>query len=331
VGDIYRRLAKIVVELGDVAKLLYNIHGLDSNLGLPSWIPDWSNQHFPFFSLSPTLGSASATVDIPYVRAGGPQTEMRVSDDGNRLHCEGYIFDVIDRLSDRKIDDDDDNDQVQPKESDKSNADEVGSKPKKAPHSYQFLCRCLSEMAAFLETKSAYTLEMHEETVWRTAIWNCPRSGQRKADLLYADLYKSFQNFVGFRSLSKRGIIDKFAPRMTVLDKELGFLVPGDVAVNIIIQETSNEHDKAEKYANWATTICIQMRRCGTTRGYLGHAPKNAQVGDVVCVIMGAAIPFTLRRTPEGFCVIGQCYLHGIMEGEALRDPNLRKDSITLV
>lgn len=128
-------MARAVIDLGEGAKLLYNLHGLDTMLDLPSWVPDWSNQHFPHFSVSPIPGSASKTIDIPYVRAGGLHSEMQVSEDGNSLQCTGYIVDTIDRLTDSNInDDDDDND---PKE-------ETSKTDKRKPsHSYRYLCRCL--------------------------------------------------------------------------------------------------------------------------------------------------------------------------------------------
>lgn len=318
----YRRVAKIVVEEGDGAKLLYNLHGLDTDLDLPSWIPDWSNQHFPFFSLSPMPGSTSTTLDIPYLCAGGSQAEMRVSDDGNNLHCVGYIVDVVDRLTDAKIDDDSKQDDK--KEAGKSTEDEVS-------HSYKYLCRCISELAAFLATKSVYPPGTHDEIIWRTVIWNRPRSHQKKVDMQYEDLYRSFQDHVKFRNLSPQRIVEQSRPRMKGLDKEIGFLVPGDVATKIILQETDAVQDQAEKFANWATTLCIRMKRCGTMKGYVGHVPKGAQIGDVICVIAGAAVPFALRETAEGYRVVGQCYLHGIMEGEALQNPSLYKKSIILV
>src|ERR1051325_10188402 len=49
IADTYRGVARIVIELGDGAKLLYTIHGLGSNRDLPSWVPYWSNQPFPCF------------------------------------------------------------------------------------------------------------------------------------------------------------------------------------------------------------------------------------------------------------------------------------------
>ncbi|CZR66859.1 uncharacterized protein PAC_16760 [Phialocephala subalpina] len=71
-----------------------------------------------------------------------------------------------------------------------------------------------------------------------------------------------------------------------------------------------------------------------TQRGYLGFAPENTQIGDEVYVINGSKVPFVLRRlnktyelesrTDESiipdvpaFNLIGNCYVHGIMDGEA--------------
>lgn len=51
----------------------------------------------------------------------------------------------------------------------------------------------------------------------------------------------------------------------------------------------------------------------------MGMCPDTAQVGDLVCVLFGAQIPFVLRkREPEGYIVVGECYVHGIMDGEAM-------------
>lgn len=44
--------------------------------------------------------------------------------------------------------------------------------------------------------------------------------------------------------------------------------------------------------------------------------------GDALCTILGANVPLVLRPTENGtFCVIGECYFHGLMHGESLLDP----------
>lgn len=56
-----------------------------------------------------------------------------------------------------------------------------------------------------------------------------------------------------------------------------------------------------------------------TKKGYLGLVPKGAQKGDRVAVRMGSETPFILRkRSAGGFEVIGETYVHGIMDGEVI-------------
>lgn len=51
----------------------------------------------------------------------------------------------------------------------------------------------------------------------------------------------------------------------------------------------------------------------------LGLVPDNAQPGDLVCILNGADLPLLLRqRADQDFDFIDQCYVHGIMNGEAV-------------
>lgn len=52
--------------------------------------------------------------------------------------------------------------------------------------------------------------------------------------------------------------------------------------------------------------------------GYFGLAPPNARKGDQVAVLFGAETPFILRRAGSGFQVVGESYVHGLMDGEAI-------------
>ena len=65
------------------------------------------------------------------------------------------------------------------------------------------------------------------------------------------------------------------------------------------------------------------LGRLGTTqRGYVGVFPIGTQDGDIVTILYGASTPFILRKSREinsTYKVVGECYIHGIMEGEALR------------
>jgi hypothetical protein len=55
-----------------------------------------------------------------------------------------------------------------------------------------------------------------------------------------------------------------------------------------------------------------------TEKGYLGMGPPATEKGDLVCVLPGCNVPFVLRKIEAGYRIMGECYTHGIMDGEAV-------------
>jgi hypothetical protein len=56
-----------------------------------------------------------------------------------------------------------------------------------------------------------------------------------------------------------------------------------------------------------------------TESGYFGFGPQSCRAGDVIAVLAGGAVPYVLRPLPcprEGFTILGDSYVHGIMDGE---------------
>lgn len=57
----------------------------------------------------------------------------------------------------------------------------------------------------------------------------------------------------------------------------------------------------------------------GTANGYIGLFPEHSQAGDGVFILAGCHTPHILRpRGDEKFKLVGECYVHGIMGGEAI-------------
>ncbi|KAE8451541.1 hypothetical protein EG329_003614 [Mollisiaceae sp. DMI_Dod_QoI] len=67
------------------------------------------------------------------------------------------------------------------------------------------------------------------------------------------------------------------------------------------------------------TVTHMERRLVTTDEGSIGMAPYRVQKGDIVCVLVGCNIPMAIRQRGTGYEVIGECYLHGFMGGEALR------------
>ncbi|KAK1638470.1 hypothetical protein BDP81DRAFT_470713 [Colletotrichum phormii] len=69
---------------------------------------------------------------------------------------------------------------------------------------------------------------------------------------------------------------------------------------------------------------------------YIGTVPWNAQVKDYVVLLEGFRTPFVLRKLPKStescggdeFQIIGDCYVHGIMDGELLRPIDGLEDNL---
>jgi hypothetical protein len=82
--------------------------------------------------------------------------------------------------------------------------------------------------------------------------------------------------------------------------------------------------DSYADFVLFAIFVCYVARlgigRClfQTSRGNLGLGPDQMQPDDVVVVIFGADVPFVLRPHEKGYKLIGEAYVHGIMDGELM-------------
>ena len=77
-----------------------------------------------------------------------------------------------------------------------------------------------------------------------------------------------------------------------------------------------------EKYLGCVGTTLRGRTFFTTADGRIGVSARETQPGDQVCVILGCSLPLILRSTERGqYQIVGNCYVHGIMDGEALLGP----------
>ncbi|EHK16029.1 uncharacterized protein TRIVIDRAFT_39727 [Trichoderma virens Gv29-8] len=75
------------------------------------------------------------------------------------------------------------------------------------------------------------------------------------------------------------------------------------------------------KWSHEATLITRYRRFAVTRNGYFVLGPDALQEGDVVAVLRGGKTPFLLREVTDddggsGWILVGECYVHGLMNGE---------------
>ncbi|KAI1130834.1 heterokaryon incompatibility protein-domain-containing protein [Nemania abortiva] len=80
-------------------------------------------------------------------------------------------------------------------------------------------------------------------------------------------------------------------------------------------KELEGQHKKWDRWAASASEGRVFAR---TRTGYYVLGPVALEVGDVVCVLFGGKVPFCLRPIGRQYLLVGECYVHGLMNGEAI-------------
>jgi hypothetical protein len=78
-------------------------------------------------------------------------------------------------------------------------------------------------------------------------------------------------------------------------------------------------------FNNAAVPRCMYRSFLITAKGYLGLGSRNRQPSDLICVLRGGTVPLTLRQRGDGYHeLVGEAYVHGIMDGNFVREAKRR-------
>ncbi|KAF3035186.1 hypothetical protein E8E11_004011 [Didymella keratinophila] len=82
----------------------------------------------------------------------------------------------------------------------------------------------------------------------------------------------------------------------------------------------SGSKPKFEAITNRIATVTWGRVFMVTRTGRIGFIPKDALEDDVIAVLTGGRVPIVLRPKDGYYNVVGDAYVHGIMDGEAIED-----------
>jgi hypothetical protein len=124
-----------------------------------------------------------------------------------------------------------------------------------------------------------------------------------------------------------------FAYREVLLGEEHKEMIPEYSTSDVLGDPIS------KPLANWVpysrAMIRTELNRpCITKKGYFGLVPREAEPGDVIFIALGAPTPLILRECNEKsghYQLYGDSYIHGIMNGEALKENDFQVDDICLI
>ncbi|KAK3349163.1 heterokaryon incompatibility protein-domain-containing protein [Lasiosphaeria hispida] len=260
-----------------------------TRLDIPTWVPDLTCQ-------GPVNPFVSYTIRPQLFHAGGDDTSaIRISAGGRALHLRGRIVDAIKGMAPCAVD------------VPYPTADEIAPKTgfhsmvKARQRNWTRACLDLAARAAMEAAGGAVGMEEvmgdggFREAVHETLL--CGMVGMR--DPIPPDVMAAMPVYLDY-------VRDYFEPDFKLTD---------EIRVTMLTYGGLIE----QSFLGMAEARCF----CTTERGRLGQVRREARVGDVFCVIDGAEIPYVLRPHPdkEGvYHLIGDAFLRGVMQGEALAD-----------
>jgi hypothetical protein len=300
--EVYRQFVRSTIRFSGKLEMIYQGAFMTArNSAFPSWVPDWRLSS-DFEALPPSQANKPrAACDSRH-----DYLAEEDSSDPNRLTCRGFRVDVVHGLGCSDWPHDAHNRALP--SSDKG----AGASP--SPYGSDDAVR-----DALLETLHLGRLTF----VWpdiadllRALPWFDAKGEKRR--LRYND--KLIQNTSMFRAIT---CFEQCNGAMLIAGKPMASYFPPPPAgdCNIPLGLGGGAGEGIGMTLEALIAILFIQRLATTAGGYLGMVPKRAQAGDQIFVLLGCDVPLLLRPSPgdDGtYRLIGDCYVPGIMKGEAM-------------
>ena len=88
-----------------------------------------------------------------------------------------------------------------------------------------------------------------------------------------------------------------------------------------LAERVAGAHE-GEDWSRAANGASRNRKFARTEMGYYVLGPKVMEEDDIVCVLFGGKMPFCLRPWRDQYLLVGECYVHGFMNGEAIEFMN---------
>jgi hypothetical protein len=295
---VFQRLALTHLMEGESIDLLYHcVHpSIPSQLQLPSWIPDWTARGYVEPFLIRGL-KANATLDS--------KPKLRLNENRTILHVTGKVLDKIAIIE-----------EVRPIPSIIDTRAADASKGFQTPEE-----KVEARASSFKEKSRIWIQNVLDivfpnkevvdpellENLWRTFMCNRTRDGNVPDSSCRFGFDVFMEAILSGRTST--AVLREWKDQVAKSQLE-GSQRPTDIAIyDAAVELFHGAHSK------W----CYNRRFFKSEAGRLGWTVDGARVGDEICVLYGGAYPFMLRQNDDGsHAIIGDSYIHGLMEGEAM-------------
>lgn len=257
----------------------------------PSWVPDWS----ALDPASPLALRGQLTDDVEYKAAGQSRWKPEFSADDSMLGIQAQFLGNIMTLGDIRH-------PYRPTEEGlKSFFEQLRAECRVSQTWYKI------GLGNDTSWKAPYrTGETLFDVCWQILLAGCPESKFNQYQKQARGIWKMFRKYL-------------WASRMHLMPLVV-FRLMDSVAKrtgkSVFIHRILNAALQNEFELKIRRSISYR-RMMRTNNDYLGLVPSLARVGDHVVLVQGMTTPAIVRHHDNGYEFIGDCYVHGIMKGEA--------------
>ncbi|KAI1294366.1 hypothetical protein F5Y03DRAFT_373219 [Xylaria venustula] len=273
---------------------------------LPSWVPDWTRPQWtsPFFKRG-----------LKYSAAGSTEAQFSIDTSSKTLHVKGRLLDAVSIV----------NNEAEIPITDYDPYDWVGldqgldaqAKTKMIYKKAQRKLRDADENMVLLAWPwpTDFSFEKYEN-LWRTFICNRLPDNKIPTD----DYGLAWENYMEwkFEITADEDDGDDIGPYHKLIMNI--FLSDEEKVKRSFYNELFSglwSRDVARANRSW----CYNRRFFISEEERYGWAVDGTLPNDKVAIIHGSDFPFLLREAGDGtYKMVGDCYIHGLMEGEALED-----------
>jgi hypothetical protein len=291
VRDVYTTAARYILENSKSLFLLTCVEGEDFQTipDLPSWVPDWS--------VKKTLG-LRVTGYPDFDAAPNLLKQHQFTIDKNGRHVLSIRATRVDDIVE---------------------AGETKPELRKDLHRSNFW-----ETLSKLDETYAATGQTREEAVWRALITNREEGGTPSKPI--NPRYPALQEPLG--SSFRNWILWRYA---VASEPPTKFPVPSNLPDKVeILQAREKSRSDAKYLAKLAHRASLydthyshasMIRPLRTEQGYFGIGTQCLRESDSVWIVPGCRVPLILRKieASERYRLVGGAYVHGFMNGEALK------------
>jgi hypothetical protein len=154
-----------------------------------------------------------------------------------------------------------------------------------------------------------------QEALWRTLIGNVAN-----LELARSSFQQHFHAVIAIMLLRERGVVFEHIRESVGIEMdEASKEILNDDEVAQYLWDYAYKWNAQPYFAELVNTIHGRVFFT-TSQGYMGFAAPGTKPGDHVSILGGGWTPFVLRKSSDSFyTMLGESYVHGLMDGEFIK------------